>query len=71
MDWLSGVPKAPIPKELAEFDSDFDDLMRNNLPAFDPANRKTLAESLSHPFVSQRKASRQSGVKRPRATTSR
>ncbi|CAK0880806.1 unnamed protein product [Prorocentrum cordatum] len=51
MEWLSSVKKVPIPKSVESFDKDLLSLLVNSLLVPDPAKRKTLAESLNHPFV--------------------
>jgi len=51
MEWLSSVKKVPIPKAVENFDPDLVSLLVNSLLVPDPAKRKTLAESLNHPFV--------------------
>jgi serine/threonine protein kinase len=51
MEWLSSVKKVPIPKSVEAFDRDLVSLLMNSLLVPDAAKRKTLAESLNHPFV--------------------
>lgn len=51
MEWLSSVKEAPIPSSIKSFDEEFWDLLANNLLVCNPKCRKTLAQSLRHPFV--------------------
>lgn len=51
MDWLSSIKKAPLPKSVEKFDSEFTELLVNWLLVCDPAKRKTCAQSLLNPYV--------------------
>jgi serine/threonine protein kinase len=51
MDWLSSVKKPPIPKAVEKFDPELFSLLSEFLLVVDPAKRRTLAQSLDHPFL--------------------
>ncbi|CAK0802639.1 unnamed protein product, partial [Prorocentrum cordatum] len=51
MEWLGSITKVPLPKSVECFDDDLLSLLVDCLLVADPAKRRTLAESLSHPFV--------------------
>jgi len=51
MDWLSSVKKPPIPKAVEKFDPELFSLLSEFLLCVDPAKRRSLAESLDHPFL--------------------
>jgi serine/threonine protein kinase len=55
MDWLSTISKAPTPKTIEDFDKDLASLISDWMLINDKDTRKTCAECLSHPFLSDSK----------------
>lgn len=53
MDWLAGLAKFPLPKNIEKFDTDLADMLSNFLLVCDPLTRKSLAETLSHRFIAR------------------
>lgn len=51
MEWLGRLVNSPVPENVASFDPDLADLLANYLLVCDPSQRRTLADSLSHPFI--------------------
>lgn len=51
MEWLGSLVNSPVPENVASFDPDLADLLANYLLVCDPSQRRTLADSLSHPFI--------------------
>merc|ERR1711920_19775 len=50
MEWLSGITKLDLDKSITRFDKEMVDLLSNWLLVANKKNRKTLAESLNHPY---------------------
>merc|ERR1711862_979852 len=51
MDWLCSIKKVPLPKPVEKFDGDLLDLIKDWLLVCDKNKRKSLAQSLSHPYI--------------------
>mmetsp|Transcript_62375 Transcript_62375/g.118423 ORF Transcript_62375/g.118423 Transcript_62375/m.118423 type:complete len:667 (+) Transcript_62375:40-2040(+) len=51
MDWLSGIKKVPLPKNIEKFDPDFVDLLNNWLLVCDKKARKSCAQCLTNPYI--------------------
>lgn len=51
MDWLSGIKKVPLPKNIEKFDPEFVDLLANWLLVCDKTKRKSCAQCLTNPYI--------------------
>jgi serine/threonine protein kinase len=51
-EWLSSLKRPVVPRKIRELDQKLHDLLADNLLVTKLEKRKTLAETLSHPFVS-------------------
>jgi len=51
MEWLGGIKKVPLPKTIGEHDKAFLDLISEWLLVCKKEQRKSCAQSLSHPFI--------------------
>jgi len=51
MEWLGGIRRAPVPRQVGEHDKAFSDLLSNWLLVCKEDKRKSCAQCLSHEFI--------------------